>query len=363
MKTPSASASPRARARLDERRWRLLAKRDPRADGRFVFSVRSTGVYCRPSCPARAPKRENVAFHETAQDAERAGFRACKRCRPDGTSTGERRAALIATACRVLETSAKAPSLARLAKDAGLSPFHFHRQFVAETGVTPRAFARAARARRLREGLRQARNVESAIQGAGYGSSGRVYARSAALLGMRPAEFRAGAPSVTIRHATRACSLGFVLVAATDRGLCAILLGDDKAELLEDLRRRFSQAELRAAGAEFRTTLRQVLSLIDDPRRASRLPLDLRGSAFQARVWRALQSVPCGETRSYGEIARAIQAPRAVRAVAAACAANPLAVAVPCHRALRADGNLAGYRWGLWRKRELLERENAQGLK
>lgn len=363
MKTSSAPAKARARSRSDARRWRQLANRDPRADGQFVFSVRSTGVYCRPSCPSRAPRRENVAFHETPQDAERAGFRPCKRCRPQGASTAELRAVRVAHACRLLETSAETPPLARLAQDAGLSPFHFHRQFVAEIGMTPRAFARAARARRLREQLGEARNVETAAHRAGFGSTGRVYARSAALLGMRPGVYRAGAPRVAIRYASRACSLGWVLVAATERGLCAILLGDDKHALLADLRRRFGRAELRAAGAEFRATVRQVLNLIDDPRRASQLPLDLRGSAFQARVWRALQSVPCGETRSYGEIARALDAPRAVRAVAAACAANPLAVAVPCHRALRADGDLAGYRWGLWRKRELLARERAQGLK
>lgn len=347
----------RAAATLKDPRWATVLTRDPAADGRFFYSVRTTGVYCRPSCGARAPRPENVEFHLSAADAERAGFRPCRRCRPDQPSVGARQAALVAELCRFIETSERPPSLAELAKRAGLSPWHLHRVFKAVAGVTPAAYAAAHRARRLRAELDRAATVTEAIYGAGYGSAGRFYGKSDQLLGMTPTRYRAGGRNVRIRFAIGECSLGSILVAASERGVCAIFLGDDPEALARDLQDRFPRAELVGGDAGFEELVSGVVGLVEAPKRGLKLPLELRGTAFQQRVWQALRGIPPGATASYADIARRIGAPESVRAVARACAANPLAVAIPCHRVVRTDGALSGYRWGVERKRALLERE------
>jgi len=352
----SRSAASSAGAALDPR-WAAVVARDAGADGRFFYAVATTGVYCRPSCGARQPRRENVSFHASAAAAEQAGFRACKRCTPDQASLSQRRSEQIAELCRFIEDAVEMPSLAQLAEHAGLSPHHLHRLFKSATGVTPRAYAAAQRARRVRAELTQSPSVTAALYRAGYESSRQFYAAARQRLGMSPSEYRAGAPQLEIRFAVGACSLGQVLVAASERGVCAILLGDEAEELAADLAARFPRARLAEGGADFRRQLGRVVAFVERPSAGLELPLDVRGTAFQERVWQALQAVPAGVTTSYAELARAIGAPRAVRAVAGACAANPLAVAIPCHRVLRSDGNLSGYRWGVERKRELLARE------
>lgn len=347
----------------DAGRWDALRRRDPAADGRFVYAVRSTGVYCRPSCAARPARPENVAFYDTNAEAERAGFRPCKRCRPDGPSQAERRAEAVARACRLIDEAEEVPPLDQLAAAAGLSPHHFHRIFKQATGVTPRAYAEARRAARVAGTLQEAGSVTEAIYEAGYGSSGRFYETAGARLGMTPTAYRRGGAGEAIRFAVGACSLGSILVAATERGVCAILLGDDPEALLRDLQDRFPKAELIGGDAGFEVTVAQVVGLVEAPGTGLDLPLDIGGTAFQQRVWQALRAIPAGRTASYAEIARAIGEPAAVRAVARACGANPLAVAIPCHRVVRSDGGLSGYRWGVERKRDLLERERMEDRK
>jgi AraC family transcriptional regulator of adaptative response/methylated-DNA-[protein]-cysteine methyltransferase len=346
-----------ARSSNDDACWRAVERRDRAADNTFVYSVRTTGVYCRPSCAARLPRRENVAFHATCADAERAGFRPCKRCRPNEPALADQQAAAVARACRLIEEAEEAPSLAVLAQAAGLSRFHFHRVFKAVTGVTPKAYAAAHRGKRLRAELTQGGTVTEAIYGAGFNSSGRFYAAAPDLLGMTPTQFRAGGSGNVIRFAVGECSLGAILVAATERGVCAIELGDDADALVRELQDRFPHAELTGGDAEFEALVAHVVGFVEAPGVGLALPLDLRGTAFQQRVWQALRAIPAGTTVSYGELARRIGAPRAVRAVAGACAANTLAVAIPCHRVVRTDGALSGYRWGVARKRALLARE------
>lgn len=338
-------------------RWAAVTARDPQADGGFVYSVRTTGVYCRPACPARTPNPRNVSFHATAADARAAGFRACLRCRPDEPPLAERHAALAARACRTIEAAEATPSLAALAREAGLSPHHFHRLFKAAVGLTPRDYAAAHRAGRLRQALTEDATVTEAIHDAGYSSSSRVYEQSDALLGMTPGQFRAGGARAEIAFAVGQSSLGAVLVARSDKGVCAILLGDDADTLVRDLQDRFPHARLVGGDRDFETLVARVVGLVEAPRLGLDLPLDVRGTAFQRRVWKALQAIPPGRTASYAEVALAIGAPRSVRAVAGACAANPVAIAIPCHRVVRSDGGLSGYRWGVARKQSLLERE------
>ncbi len=342
-------------------RWEALRRRDPAADGAFFYSVATTGVYCRPSCAARPARPENVAFHATRAEAERAGFRPCRRCRPDLPPRAEREAALVAEACRAIENAEEPPALAALAEQAGLSPHHFHRLFRRIAGVTPKAYADAQRQNRVRQELAAGGPVTQAIYGAGFNSSGRFYEAADAMLGMTPSAFRAGGTGEAIRHAAGRSTLGLVLVAATTRGVCAITLGDDAAALLEDLRSRFPNARLLPAEEGFAAWVEQVVALVDAPQDspAFALPLDIQGTAFQRRVWEALRAIPPGATLSYRDVAARIGAPGAVRAVASACAANRLAVAIPCHRVVAADGTLAGYRWGVARKRRLLEQEGA----
>jgi AraC family transcriptional regulator of adaptative response/methylated-DNA-[protein]-cysteine methyltransferase len=341
----------------DEDRWQAVLSRDPAADGAFFYSVRSTGVYCRPTCPARRARREHVRFHATRQEAEAAGFRPCKRCQPREGRLAERHASIIAQACRAIEEADVVPSLDDLANAAGMSRYHFHRRFKALTGLTPKAYATAHRARRVRERLTRSATVTAAIYGAGFNSNSRFYESSTAVLGMTPTTFRAGGDGASIRFAIGECWLGSILVAASDKGICAILLGDDPDDLARDLQDQFPKAQLIGGDAEFERLVAQVVGFIATPALGLDLPLDIRGTAFQQRVWHALRAIPPGSTASYAEIAERIGQPKSVRAVAQACGANALAVAIPCHRVVRTDGALSGYRWGVERKRELLRRE------
>lgn len=338
-------------------RWNAVLIRDKAADGDFVYAVLSTGIYCRPSCPARRAKRENVVFHENGNAAEAAGFRPCKRCQPDRMTHDAAEDERMALICRMIAASEGIPTLAELAAKAGMSRYHFHRTFKRAVGLTPRGYAVALRAGKVRDALAQRTTVTEAIYEAGYGSNGNFYAESTRLLGMSPDVYRRGAPGETIRHTTGTCSLGTVLVAASKRGVCAILLGDESQPLLADLRRRFPKARLVDGGEDFSRTLDEVIHWVETPGTRPGLPLDIRGTVFQQRVWKALQRIPSGSTRTYADLAKDLGVPDGARAVASACAANPIAVAIPCHRVVRGDGSLAGYRWGLRRKRELLERE------
>lgn len=341
----------------DQDRWAAVQRRDAAADGSFVYSVRTTGVYCRPSCAARTPRRENVQFHPTPEAAARAGFRACRRCRPDSVGLAAQRAAAVARACRLIEQAEEMPSLDALAKTAGFSRFHFHRIFKSVTGVTPKAYAAASRNRRVRDELSRARSVTEAIYDAGFNSNGRFYAASSDILGMTPTTFRNGGRGEAMRFAVGACSLGSVLVAATRKGVSAILLGDDPEALMRDLQDRFPHATLVGGDESFERLVSRVVGFIDAPGQRFDLPLDVKGTAFQHRVWQALRRIPAGRTVSYADLAKRIGRPAAVRAVAQACAANTLAIAIPCHRVVRSDGSLSGYQWGVDRKRTLLDRE------
>ena len=343
----------------DAEKWAAVRARDTTADGAFFYSVDSTRVFCYPSCAARPARRENVRFHASVRAAERAGFRACKRCRPDLAPRAEREAALVVAACRRIENAVSAPTLAALAAAAGLSPFHFHRIFKRVTGVTPKAYADAHRQRRVDAGLRGGNAVTTALYDAGFNSAGRFYAAAPAMLGMTPTRYRAGGAGETIPYAFGRSSLGKVLVATTERGVCAILLGDDEAGLRAELQARFPKARLESAGRTLAARVAEVVRLVDSPTSAQAVPLDIRGTAFQRKVWEELRRIAPGETTTYGEIARRIGQPSAARAVGAAIGANAHAVLIPCHRVLPADGSLGGYRWGPKRKRKLLEREDA----
>jgi AraC family transcriptional regulator of adaptative response/methylated-DNA-[protein]-cysteine methyltransferase len=348
-----------AASTVSDPRWAAVVARDRKANGSFVYSVRTTGVYCRPSCGARPARPENVRFHATPAAAERAGFRPCKRCKPDEPPAAQRNANRVAGLCRYIESAEEVLSLSDLANHAGLSQYHLHRLFKSFTGLTPRAYAAAYRAQRVREALGHGAPVTDAIYGAGYNSSGRFYEEADAVLGMTPARYRAGGVHEQIRFAVGECSLGAILVAASDRGVCAILMGDDPVKLAHDLQDRFPRAHLVGGDARFEKLVATVVGFVEAPRLGLELPLDVRGTAFQQRVWQALRKIPAGETTTYSRLAQRIGAPGSVRAVAGACAANPLAVAVPCHRVVRSDGALTGYRWGVERKRALIEREAA----
>ena len=346
-----------AAATVSDPRWNAIVARDPRADGEFFYSVRTTGVYCRPSCAARGARPENVEFHVSAEAAERAGFRPCKRCKPDQLPLAEQHATTVAELCRMIENAEQAPTLAQLAAHAGLSTFHLHRVFKAITGLTPKQYAAAHRTRRVKAELGRTSTVTEAIYGAGYNSNGRFYEQSNDVLGMTPTAFRSGGANTEIRFAIGECSLGSILVAASERGVCAILIGDDPDALARDLQDRFPRAHLVGGDSQFEQLVAKVVGFVEAPALGLDLPLDVRGTAFQQRVWRALREIPAGSTVSYSQIANRIGAPKAVRAVGAAVGANPLAVAIPCHRVIRNDGSLCGYRWGVERKRALIERE------
>jgi AraC family transcriptional regulator of adaptative response/methylated-DNA-[protein]-cysteine methyltransferase len=347
----------RAATTLSDPRWAAVVGRDRHADGKFFYSVKTTGVYCRPSCAARTPRPENVEFHLTAAEAEQAGFRPCKRCKPGEPSLAEQHTAQVAELCRLIENAEEAPSLEALATHANLSPYYLHRVFKAVTGLTPKAYAAAHRAKRVRTELGRGGTVTEAIFEAGYNSNGRFYEESNQVLGMTPTKYRAGGTNTTIRFAIGECSLGSILVAQSERGVCAIFLGDDPNALVRDLQDTFPRADLIGGDEDFERLVARVVGFVEAPRLGLNLPLDVRGTAFQQRVWQALSEIPAGATASYTDIAHRIGAPGSVRAVAQACAANTLAVAIPCHRVVRNNGALSGYRWGVQRKRVLLERE------
>ena len=344
----------------DEQRWAAVQTRDPGADGQFVYAVRTTGVYCRPSSSARQPKRENVLFFDSAEQAEAAGYRPSRRAAGDQTCASEQRAQLVAKACRLIEACETAPSLDDLAAQLGMSSFHFHRVFKAQTGLTPKAYASAARAKRLRDELgHTSTSVTDAIYGAGFNSNSRFYETAHQRLGMHARDYKDGGAGATIRFAVGECSLGAILVAQSQRGICAILLGEDPDALLIDLQKQFPKAQLIGCDSEFEQLVAQVVGFIEVPSLGLNLPLDVQGTAFQERVWQALREIPPGTTVSYGQIAERIGSPKAVRAVAQACAANAIAVVIPCHRVVRRNGDISGYRWGVERKCELLKRESA----
>jgi len=352
------SAPPSLPPLPDNARWDAVLVRDVRFDDRFYYSVRTTRIYCRPSCPARRPNRAHVVFHDNAAEAEAAGFRACKRCKPDQSSMKAQHAAKLAQACQMIEAAESPPTLAALANAVGLSPYHFHRLFKAALGVTPKAYAAAFRNKRVRAGLKTKATVTEALYDAGFNSNSRFYAAAPEVLGMGIESFRAGGTNEELRCAVAPCSLGQVLVAASDTGVCAILLGDASEPLLAELRAQFPGARLIDGDAAFAQLTARVVALVDAPGMDPDLPLDIRGTAFQHRVWEALRRIPVGKTATYMEIAAAIGAPKSARAVAGACAANRLAVAIPCHRVVRRDGSLSGYRWGVERTAALLAEES-----
>jgi len=344
----------------DQERWDAVIRREKHADSAFVYSVKTTGVYCRPSCPARRARRENVDFHSTPKGAERAGFRACKRCKPnDPTAHGEH-GAIVAKACKLMADAEEPLSLGALAEAIGMSPWHFHRLFKSMTGLTPKAYAAAHRAQRMHQELARRGTVTSAIYNSGFNSSGRFYAEANKRLGMKPTEFKAGGDGATIRFAVGECSLGSILVAASDLGICSIAIGDDPNALVRELQDRFPNAELIGGDKRFERTVARVVAFVENPSARLELPLHVQGTAFQQRVWKALCEIPCGTTCTYSELAEKLGRPNATRAVAGACAANKLAVAVPCHRVVRTDGSLSAYRWGVERKEKLLKLEGAR---
>jgi AraC family transcriptional regulator of adaptative response/methylated-DNA-[protein]-cysteine methyltransferase len=339
--------------------WTAVENRDAAADGNFFYGVRTTGVYCRPGCASRRPLRTNTVFFETTAAAETAGFRSCKRCRPTDESAASRHVAAIEKTCVLLRTSENIPSLGELADAAAISRFHFHRVFKQITGVTPRDYARSHRLGRLGEKLDSGQPIAASIYAAGFGSSSRAYEMAPGGLGMTPGARRRGGIGQTIRFVTVETPLGWALVAATDRGICMTALADNRESLEASLRQRFPAAKVIAEDGGLKDWADRIVRFITAPDRNLDLPLDIQGTAFQARVWRALQKIPLGKTASYAEIAAALGQPKAVRAVAQACAANKLALIVPCHRVIRSDGDLGGYRWGVERKRALLARERA----
>jgi AraC family transcriptional regulator of adaptative response/methylated-DNA-[protein]-cysteine methyltransferase len=352
-KTPR-SATPSV---ADDPRWARIVARDKTVDGHLWYSVSTTGVYCRPSCPSRTANPKNVQLYDSLERARATGFRPCRRCNPDGPSIECENAALVAQACRIIEEGDEEPSLVELADAIGRSPSYFHRVFKATTGLTPKEYATADRAKKVREGLASGNTVTETIYDAGFNSSGRFYEKSTGMLGMTPSQYRAGGANEEIKFAVGQTSLGAILVASSKKGVASILLGDDPEELVRNLQDRFPKARLIGADRDYEALVARVVGFVERPGIGLNLPLDIRGTAFQQRVWQVLQEIPVGNRVSYAEIARRIGSPKAVRAVAGACAANNLAVAIPCHRVVRNDGSLTGYAWGVERKRVLLNRE------
>ncbi len=346
----------------DDRKWQAVLDRDSTQDGGFVFAVSSTGVYCRPSCPAKRPRRENVQFFATTVAAEQAGYRACLRCRPLA-SEGDSHAKMIKAVCRYIERHLDEPvTLARLGEQFHQSPFHLQRTFKAVLGITPRAYADSCRMQQLKQNLRAGHSVTRAMYDAGYGSSSRLYERTAAHIGMTPDKYRRGAIAARLRYTCTNTSLGRMLVAATDKGVCAIQFADTDEELEQGLKHEFPFAIRRRDDEWLKNWKGKIVDQMHGKAMDTALPLDIKATAFQRRVWAYLQSIPCGETRSYAEVAGSIGQPTAARAVARACATNPVAVAIPCHRIVRGNGEMGGYRWGIQRKKALLEMEKADRL-
>ena len=338
-----------------DRCWQAVCTRDAAYDGQFVFAVHSTGIYCRPSCPARRPLRANVSFHADPANAEAAGFRPCKRCTPQGASPAEQLDQLVAAACRLLEQLQPSPTLEQLAARIGLSPSHLARAFKARTGRTPKAWVSALRRAELESALPQADSVLEAALAAGYSGTRALYEQDDAL---SPAQRRRQGAGERLRYAIAACPLGQLLLASSAKGVCALLFGDSATQLESELQQRFSAAQLQRDDPGLGDWLRQVIGQLEEPQRAAQLPLDLRGTAYQQQVWAALQQIPSGQTRRYGELAASLGSHP--RAVARACASNPLGLLVPCHRVVAADGSLGGYRWGVDRKAALLRHERQE---
>jgi AraC family transcriptional regulator of adaptative response/methylated-DNA-[protein]-cysteine methyltransferase len=342
----------------DDARWEAVLNRDATADGTFVYGVLSTGIYCRPSCPSRRPRRDRVAFFALPAAAEHAGFRACKRCHPERAAIHDPHVELVQRVCRAIAANPEGQlTLAALSADVGLSPFHLQRIFKRVMGISPKQYADAARTDRLKSDLRNGEAVTSALYGAGYGSSSRLYERADTHLGMTPAVYRKGGAGMRITYTVVPCPLGALLVAATERGVCAVTLGDDAERLSAGLRREYPAAQIHEDATYLSEAVEAILRHLAGEQPHLDLPLDIRATAFQWRVWEALREIPYGDTRSYSEIARAIGQPTASRAVAQACGHNPVALAIPCHRVVREDGTLGGYRWGIERKRTILARE------
>jgi len=344
---------------VEDPRWQAVLARDGGSDGKFVFAVSSTGIYCRPSCPSKRPRRENVTFYRAPQEAEKAGFRECLRCRPKSV-TGNPRQEMIKAVCRYIEQHLDEPiTLARLSGEFRQSPFHLQRTFKAVLGITPKEYANSCRMRGFRQNLKAGHSVTRAMHEAGYSSTSRLYSRTASELGMEPAKYRRGAIAAPIRYTCADSPLGRILVAATDKGICSIQFAESDEELEQGLKQEFPFAVRRRDDAALSELAQRVMRQMKGLERASSLPLDIQATAFQRRVWTYLQSIGFGETRSYSEVAKSIRQPSAVRAVARACATNPVAIAIPCHRVVRSDGDLGGYRWGTERKKALLEMEGA----
>jgi AraC family transcriptional regulator, regulatory protein of adaptative response / methylated-DNA-[protein]-cysteine methyltransferase len=344
--------------RGDNQFWRGVLERDRALDGRFVFAVRSTGIYCRPSCPARRPRRQQVVFFPLPEAAEQAGYRACRRCRPRQTAPGDPAAALVHRVCQIIDTDSESPlSLARLSETLGVSEGHLQKTFKRVMGISPREFAEARRVASLKTHLRAGHDVARALYTAGYGASSRLYEKSAVELGMTPGAYRRGGKGMKIAYTIVNCPLGRMLLAATDRGISALTLGDSDSMLEAALVAEYSQAEIHRDDARFTRWTQMLERHLKGVAPRLDLPLDVQATAFQRRVWKELQKIPYGETRTYTQVARAIGKPRAIRAVARACATNPVSVIVPCHRVIREDGSLAGYRWGLQRKEALQKLE------
>jgi AraC family transcriptional regulator, regulatory protein of adaptative response / methylated-DNA-[protein]-cysteine methyltransferase len=340
-----------------EQRWKVLAARSPEADAPFYYGVTTTGVFCRPGCASRLPQRQHVRFFDSPSAAAAAGFRPCKRCRPDLSQPPDDVRAAVLKACELISAASKPPTLDELARAVGLSPHYFQRRFKGITGVTPRQYAQQIRAQRLQSQLGSSGTVTDAVFDAGYSSSSTFYQQSNEALGMKPSTYKNGGDGARIFFTVRDTSLGWILIAATEIGVCAIEFGDSHPELEASLRARFPLAELIAGHSPYEQWVQSILAYLDRPAADLDLPLDIRGTAFQRQVWTALRQIPLGETISYTELARRIGQPSAVRAAAQACASNKIAVAIPCHRVVRSDGSLSGYRWGLERKRKLIERE------
>jgi AraC family transcriptional regulator of adaptative response/methylated-DNA-[protein]-cysteine methyltransferase len=339
----------------ESRYWQAVLSRDGRADGAFFFAVRSTSIYCRPSCPARRPLRTNTLFFQTRQQAEREGYRPCRRCKPDQISAAT---LVVQRAAQILENEVDEPvNVNLLARKVGVRTGVLRRAFRQQTGLNPKQLAAALRVRRFKKLLRRGHSIADALYATGYGSASRVYERSDAQLGMTPATYQKGGKAMQIKYTTTKSSLGDVLVAATDRGVSAVYLGDSPVKLAAELKEEYPRAEIAPARGGFAEWVNEIVARIEGAAPRRELPLDLQATAFQRRVWQELQRIPRGTTATYMQVAKAMGKPRAVRAVAHACASNPVSVVVPCHRVVRADGNLAGYRWGLDRKEKLLERE------